>query len=389
MNIVFLLRYWPILGGCETVTRLLANKFVDLGYGVSIIFLWEKKQADMPFIDERINQVKIKGTSEPDENHTISKSDYSLLKNCLHEYIADNKVDIIINQWWPAKLVFEAIKKTNTRLICCCHTNVYQNLIIRTFKQKIFYTVFGEWGHRFRLKSRLKDYFYCSDKLVLLATSFIEESKKLFNVKEVDKKVCAIQNPLVYADFIKTSELKNKKKELLFVGRIDEQGKRITYLLESWKSLQDDEAAYGWRFVIVGNGKDVAYLKEYAMQLGCRNISFEGQQNPLSYYQRASIFISASPNEGWGMTLVEAQQNGCVPVVMDSYSSLHEIIHHNANGLIVKNNDIPAFTASIKLLISDDNMRIRLACNGIETCKRFSIDNISSQWEKLFQELMI
>lgn len=33
--------------------------------------------------------------------------------------------------------------------------------------------------------------------------------------------------------------------------------------------------------------------------------------------------------EGFGMTLVEAQQYGVVPIVMDSYKSLHDIIKND------------------------------------------------------------
>jgi glycosyltransferase involved in cell wall biosynthesis len=96
-----------------------------------------------------------------------------------------------------------------------------------------------------------------------------------------------------------------------------------------------------------------------------------------------------SVNEGWGMTLLEAQQNGCVPVVMDSYSSLHEIITNNINGLIANNNDITDFISKLNLLTKNDDLRMSLARAGLESCKRFTADRIIQDWEALFSEMQI
>ena len=57
-----------------------------------------------------------------------------------------------------------------------------------------------------------------------------------------------------------------------------------------------------------------------------KNIYFEGNKNPLPYYQKASVFLMTSALEGWGLTITEAQQFGVVPVAFDSYPSLHEVI---------------------------------------------------------------
>jgi glycosyltransferase involved in cell wall biosynthesis len=65
--------------------------------------------------------------------------------------------------------------------------------------------------------------------------------------------------------------------------------------------------------------------------MGLKRVNFEGYRNPQPFYKRASIFVMTSANEGFPMTLIEAQQNGCVPVVMNSFSALREIIQNNIN----------------------------------------------------------
>ena len=87
--------------------------------------------------------------------------------------------------------------------------------------------------------------------------------------------------------------------------------------------------------------------------------------------------------EGFAMTLVESQQNAVVPVVMDSFLSLHDIVEDNVNGLIVKNKNVEGFAMALKRLMLDDMLCRRLAGKGLETCKRFSVSRVVDQWERL------
>jgi glycosyltransferase involved in cell wall biosynthesis len=386
MNIVFLLRYWPVYGGGETVTRILANKFVELGFNVSAIYLWDRRQDDMPFINQNIKQYKIPGVSLPHGEDGIKRSSYKIITNSLHKYFVENNTDIIIDQWIPAKIVYGAKKRTKAKLICCHHTNVHIKPVSRRIIHKVFFALFNEKGRRLYALKKLYPAYKYSDKLVMLCDDFVEECKVLLKTSNNDNKICAIPNPLSYEQGVSKDEIE-KEKELLFVGRILDSVKRISYIIDIWKTLQDSRQYDNWKITIVGDGPDMSALKEYAACLKCANIYFEGYKNPLAYYRRASIFLMTSSFEGWGMTLVEAQQNGCVPVVMDSFASLHEIVEHGKNGLIVPNNDIAAFVEATVRLIDDNELRLKMMYKGMETCRRFSIDSVASQWESLFREL--
>lgn len=390
MNIVFLLRFWPIYGGGENVTRLLANKLIELGYDVSVLYLWERKRADMPFVNINIKQHKINSISDPDGEDGIKKGDNRKVENFLHRYFINNNTDIIINQWMPAVVVHRARKGVRAKLVCCHHTAVHikPSTIIMNIKQKIFFFVFKDIGIFLYALKRLCPAFKYSDRLVMLSDSYVEDCKKLFRIFNNVNKICSIPNPLTYEQFIQNSEVNIKEKELLFVGRILESVKRISYIIDIWKELRKKERYDDWWLTIVGEGPDLDNLKKYASDSACANVYFEGYQTPLNYYRRASIFLMTSSFEGWGMTLVEAQQNGCVPVAMDSYSSLHEIVKHGVNGIIVPDNDVPAFVSALETLMQDNEYRLKLMYNGIEMCKQFSIDNIIKRWETLFREIV-
>lgn len=68
-------------------------------------------------------------------------------------------------------------------------------------------------------------------------------------------------------------------------------------------------------------------------RLVLKNVLFEGRQNPLSYYRRAAVFLMTSLFEGFGVTLTEAQQMGVVPMAMDSFEAVHDIINHRVSGI--------------------------------------------------------
>ncbi|MDR1903175.1 MAG: glycosyltransferase [Treponema sp.] len=388
MNIVFLLRFWPIYGGGETVTRILANKLVESGYAVSIIYLWDKRQEDMPFIDKRITEYRIPDVLI-DKHVGIHKNDYSVIINHLRSFLAVKNMDVIINQWLPPKVVYKAnaglVKKA--KIICCCHTAVIPPRYVLTLKHKLFYFIFGKYGMKFRyyvIKNRLKDRVRYSDRWVFLTQYSLEEAKSLFKTNADIMRV--IPNPLTYNYFASETEIERKDKEVLYVGRVD-AGKRLQYLIYAWSMIEQNARVSDWHLTIVGNGPDLESVKAYARQLRCERVFFKGAQIPVEYYKRAALFALTSGSEGFPMVLTEAQQFGCVPVVMDSFSSLHEIVINNNNGIIIKNNDIQGFAEALERLMLDENYRLHLALGGLESCKRFSIDNVLRQWEALFYEV--
>ena len=59
MNIVFLLRLWPIYGGGETVTICLANEMAKRGHAVTVFYFKDSETNELPYIDPSIKAVKI------------------------------------------------------------------------------------------------------------------------------------------------------------------------------------------------------------------------------------------------------------------------------------------------------------------------------------------
>ena len=349
MKILFLLRFFPVYGGGETVTIKLANKLVEHGYDVGIFFIWDKTRENPPFVDKRINLFKANNIEPPVRVDNYKKSDAKKIKKELSKVIAKFVPEIIINQWYPTKMVIKA-NNVSAKIITCLHSTVIEPLFKDSFRQKLVCKVLGDRNGKkwqsFKRSLRLRKNYKYSDKYVLLSERFTSDFYELTKLKD-EGKVLGINNPAFFDSWIEEKELEKKENVVLFVGRFGQE-KRINMILFSWHLLPQ-ELKKNWKLVLCGDGVLWQEMKDYAKSLRLENIEFLGQCNPAESYKKAKIFLMTSLFEGFGMTLVECQQFGCVPIVMDSFRSLHDIVIDGQNGFITPNNEIEVFTEKLRL----------------------------------------
>ena len=138
----------------------------------------------------------------------------------------------------------------------------------------------------------------------------------------------------------------------------------------------------------VGDGEDLQYYKEYVANQGMMNVQFEGQQDPFPYYQKASVFMMTSAFEGWPMTLMEGMQNGCVPIVFDSFKAVYDIIENGKDGIIVPDGKVDVYVDRLAHLMQNTEQREKMAHAGLESCQRFYQERITEIWLNLFEKLV-
>ena len=94
-----------------------------------------------------------------------------------------------------------------------------------------------------------------------------------------------------------------------------------------------------------------------------------------------------SSHEGFPMTLIEAQQYGCVPIAYNSFSSASKIIVNNYNGILIKPFKQRSYSHELQKLMKDENKRAQMALNGREFIRKFDISNIINAWTLLFEKI--
>lgn len=392
MNITFLHRIWPVYGGGETVTKCLANELVKRGHEVSVLYTKQSDREDK-LLDHRIKQVKL-----PNISYDESSSEFFVNKKIafrahvfLKEFVVKYGIDILINQWWPVEFLGDIRNETGVKVIKCLHMDpntrkVFSKVGIKGSVFKIFeplYRVLERQKHLYSLDKYIK----YSDRLIFLAPSFLKYYRlKRRGNEEIEQKTDFVFNPLVYEVDGKSSYVQ-KEKTVLFVGRLLEKHKQITRILKVWKQIELDQKLEDWRLQIVGDGPDRILYETVIRDLRLQRVSMEGYQFPLPYYHKASLFVMTSAYEGFPMTLVEALQNRVVPVVMDSYQSVYDIIVDGVNGIIVPDGDITTFIHALKELMKDDEKRKKMLEEGYKSCECYAVNFIVDNWESIFHVL--
>lgn len=124
--------------------------------------------------------------------------------------------------------------------------------------------------------------------------------------------------------------------------------------------------------VIVGEGQERSRLEKKVRKLGIeKSVIFESWQNEvLSYYKTADIFLQTSLYEGYGMSLVEAALSG-LPIITSNVGIASELINDNQDSYIcpVKNTD--CFVHKMDGYIRSSNMKNIFSDNIREKAKKF------------------
>ena len=376
------------LGGVEMVTNVLASRFLDNGCRVSIVSFIEPSNEILCRKDSRIIYYLLSGFN-------TSKKNINQLRNILIK----EKIDIVINQWGlpyvPIYVLKKASKglslkifsvhhnspKTNGRLkdieIAMSETNNKFCALILCMKKVLTYyvTSYSMW------------YVYQkSDKYILLSDSYIREFLSFTRVKKATKLV-VITNPITIP-YIEEYEkiLSYKRKEIIYVGRIDYNQKRVYRVIEVWKLLEKKYP--DWKLIIIGDGEEKSKLEEQSFQLGLKRIVFEGFKNPLEYYKYASLLILTSEYEGFPLVIPEGMAWGVVPCVYGSYSAVYDIVKDDVNGIIIEpqKDEFDAENMAERMsLLMCDNVRLKLMAKAAkQMSNQYSLDVVSDSWYKLF-----
>lgn len=387
MNILFLLKSLET-GGLEVVTSVLANKFISLGHTVCVFSFLGGNNSIAKRFDK---QVKLYERND----YSASKENIFLLKKAL----IDNHINIIINQWGlpliPINTAIKASKGLNVKIISVYHNapafngrlqkmNIAlaacENPIKRLFLKSV------RLAYKTVTSKAMKYIYMHSDLFMLLSPCYIDDFKTFTGVRDTSR-LTVMTNPITIDNHHFQYNLRNKEKEIIYVGRLDFVQKRVYRVIDTWNYLEERFA--DWKLTIVGDGKDRANLENHAKALGLKQISFEGFKNPLEYYKRASILLLTSDFEGFPLVLTECMSFGVVPVVYGSYSAVYDIIEDGKDGIVLpkdceKGYDAEVMARRMSRVMDSPKELQTMAIRAIDKSKDFSIDKIAKEWEKLF-----
>lgn len=387
MNILFTSStpFHPLRGGVGRVTDTLCKELQKRGYQVFYL------NADWVAEERKKYKYPAPVTILPIKNIDDAQCVISYRK-----YLTENKIDVVINQDALYVDFYNNVGDLPIKVISVIHNNplmnynhllndlltLRNNSLLERMKRIVRCLLY------LRVKKQLKEYIdkrfgniiLSSDKILMLSPYYVQ-SLKNFGIS-VENKFDYVYNPNSFP--LQTSLFK-KKKEIIYVGRLDNRSKKVGRLIKVWSKV--GKKYPDWNLTIVGDGPDRNQLEVLKKKYQVGNLTFEGFQSPIEYYKRASIICMISSFEGFPMVLVEAMQFGCVPIAFDSFEAIHDVIIPEKTGELVKPFKIKDYINKLSNLIDDDTKRTTMSDAASMYVARFDVKTIADRWEYILETL--
>jgi glycosyltransferase involved in cell wall biosynthesis len=171
---------------------------------------------------------------------------------------------------------------------------------------------------------------------------------------------------------------------IVHFGRVRKY-KAVDVVIRAYAKIRESLPAA--RLVIIGDGPELKNLKNLVTRLGlAESVEFTGRvetEKMVEILNRCHLFMNASPKEGWGLTVVEANACG-VPVVGSNRPGLKDSILENKTGFLAEYGDVDEFAAKGLQLLTDGEMWKRFSEAGLEWARSLTWDRTASEMEVLF-----
>lgn len=157
-----------------------------------------------------------------------------------------------------------------------------------------------------------------------------------------------------------------------YVGRI-KRYKRLDLLISAFANLRAELPTA--RLEIAGDGDDRPAIERLVQKLGLSSSvtihGFVDEARKAELLAEASVFATPSSQEGWGLSVIEANVYG-LPAVAFDVPGLRSAIVDGETGILAE--DQAAFTAALSRILSDDSLRRRMSEAAVLWSSRFDWD---------------
>jgi glycosyltransferase involved in cell wall biosynthesis len=143
------------------------------------------------------------------------------------------------------------------------------------------------------------------------------------------------------------------------------------------------------RLLIIGDGPERPALEAQVKRMGLsESAEFTGSVSSdklVELLNRSHVFLNASPKEGWGLTVVEANACG-IPVVASRRPGLQDSVKDGETGFLVEYGDAEGFARRALELLSDASKWDRMSRAGLEWAGSLTWDRTGREMSEIFME---
>jgi glycosyltransferase involved in cell wall biosynthesis len=174
----------------------------------------------------------------------------------------------------------------------------------------------------------------------------------------------------------------------LYLGRLKKY-KRVDLVVRAVARLRDQGVAV--RLIIGGQGDARQEIETLCRELEVEDrVQLEGfvsEARKQELFRRCWVHALASPNEGWGISNMEAAACGTATVASDS-PGLRDSVRHGETGFLVPHGDVEALARRLGQLLQDPGLRDRMGSAARSFAGRFSWERSADQTEAHLEHVL-
>lgn len=295
-------RYYPLIGGVETVVQKISEKLVSEGFDVEV--LTQDSSGEYTPL-EVINGVTVRRFKT-----CFLGLDFPIYKDTLLKYLFKNsdKYDLIhVHNYHTFVPLYTVWSKGTNKLVFTPHYHGKGHNSIMSFLHHFYFPIgrnlFKKVDKIICLtifeKSLVQKHFYVPD----------EQIKLIPNGVDID----AIENSIPFPC---------DGKILLYVGRL-EKYKNIHLIIKTMPYLPPE-----YKLIIIGNGSYKEKLLSLVINLcladRIRILSGLSNDDVFKWYKSSSLVLNFSSQEAFGLTVLEGLAAG-IPILVNDEMSLSEL----------------------------------------------------------------
>ena len=295
--------------------------------------------------------------------------------NKVRKLLKNNEINLIYCADNLSKLIGGiAGKMSGIKVLAHCHDDFKEDVLGITMR--IFYLLF-------------------LDRILTVS----EKVRKFFTVNgKISEKAITVYNGIrtdIFNREIVSDDIRYKlglRKDTVIIGSIGilEKDKGQKYLIEAIAILKS-EGIDNIVCLICGTGPEETNLKKLVYAKGLSDeVLFLGFRNDIPSVLKIldMIVITSVTIESFSMVAVEAMSMK-VPVIATKVGGLPEVVDNGKTGIIVPPGDVGALCNSIRYLIQDPGIRLKMGENGRErVLERFTIEENVRRTEEIFLNVL-
>ena len=176
--------------------------------------------------------------------------------------------------------------------------------------------------------------------------------------------------------------------DLISFSRVD-RIKNVGLLIRALAVLKD---RFALKVALEGDGEELEAVRNAAEECGVAGmIDFLGYlpelEDKIRLLSDSRIFVSCSRGEGFPVSLLEAMNCGCVPVVSD-VGDISDVVVSGRNGFLYENTDTPEeFVACLEKLLSDDALVLSMREEAVKIKETISISANGRIWDSVLESV--